>query len=167
VRVISLTRLWPTRTLARFRLASLIFASLSVLPQVNRNLPTEYWLSGVSASLLLIPLLLITFLRQRPFWWEPVLIGPWIFLCGIVLETRPVVLGCIIGISASQSLYGSARSAGLRLLIVIIAAATVGALDRVSHDSGAGSYREAEAGEDCRADSTRSWSSPHTCCSGS
>jgi hypothetical protein len=51
------------------------------------------------------------------------------------------------------------------------AAATMATFDRravcASHDFRVRSCRETAAGEDCRADSTRSWSSPHTCCSGS
>jgi len=103
--------------LGRFRLGALGFAIISCLGplgQLNGDFSAQRRLVSVVAVLLLCVVYLATYVLKRPLLLEPVLVAPLAVLSIYGLQDSLVVIGTCLGVSMTQSLYGSTRQCLLR-----------------------------------------------------
>ena len=104
--------------LQRVRLASLVFATASVVSQlplgIDASLPAADRIRGLAALGALIALYAVTFLRRRPAPLEPVVTGGLLLAAGTALTDPMVVIGLAMGGIVHQSLYGTSRAAIVR-----------------------------------------------------
>lgn len=117
-----LTGLSAMPVLTRVRLLTCIvgvFADLSLLGGLDHDQPRLRLLAGTLAILAIDGMIVSTFLRRRALTPDPLLLAPLAVLAGSVLQDPRATTGLCIGIVTSQSLYGSTRTACVRLATIV------------------------------------------------
>ena len=117
-------RFIPRTALGKTRLAALLFAGAASLPQllqVRPELPAATRLAGGLALALLPADFAVTYVRRRAAALEPLLVALALCAAGISLREPTTVVGMAVGALATQSLYGSRRTALARTLLVTFA----------------------------------------------
>jgi diguanylate cyclase (GGDEF)-like protein len=121
----------PRSALNRVRLAALGFALyvvFSLAPMVDPGLSPQRR-AAAAAALALIGLgLLVTFLRRRVLWPEPLLSGPLVVLAGLGATDPLTTIGLSMAVGAVPAMYGSLLSVLLRGVLVLAALPVVVAL---------------------------------------
>ena len=118
----------PPSALDRARLGALTFAvinAIMIVPQQQADLSLGYRIVGVGSVALLVADYVLTYVRRKAFWWEPLVIGPLIFGYGLHVTAISIVLGMTMGTTVTQSLYGSGRSIVFRTASLVIATVAV------------------------------------------
>jgi diguanylate cyclase (GGDEF)-like protein len=114
----------PRSALNRVRLAALgfaLFVVASLTGLVDGQLPVERRAASLAALGLLGLACLITFLRRRVLWPEPLLLGPLVVVAGTGQADPLTTIGLSMTMAAVPALYGSLASALVRGLLVLLA----------------------------------------------
>jgi diguanylate cyclase (GGDEF)-like protein len=112
----------PNTPLGRARLATLVFAgviTVAPLGQINHSLAGDRWVAGTLALLGLVALYTATYVRERVLWVDPVMIGVLAIVAGSSFQDALASVSLCIGAAASQTLYGSRRSALVRMVCLL------------------------------------------------
>jgi diguanylate cyclase (GGDEF)-like protein len=112
----------PPSTLDRARLGALTFAvfnAIMIVPQQQPDLTLLNRIIGVGSVAVLVADFVLTYARRKAFWWEPLLVGPLIIGYGLHVTAISILLGMTIGVTVTQSLYGSGRSVALRTIALV------------------------------------------------
>lgn len=133
----ALRRWIPQSSLGRTRLAALLFAMITVVPQffrINQGLATAQRVVTLLAMVLLVVSFLATMVRRSVPRFEPLYTGAAVLVAGLGLHDPLAAGGFCFGAVVTQSLYGSRRTAYARLLILMIVMPAVFAITAMQPD---------------------------------
>ncbi|HYN97607.1 MAG TPA: EAL domain-containing protein [Pilimelia sp.] len=140
-----LRRLRPDTALAKARLAGLLFAVASSAPNITQTYPGAggtRQLVGSVAMAALVALYLVTYLRQRTFLIEPVIVATLIVAGGSSQRDPDAVIALCMGSLTLFSMHSSMRQAVVRLVLVIGALLVSVGISPAAHDLGMTWYAE-------------------------